>query len=191
MPNAPDPSALELYLRTILNTLPNPGPPYCLVGAIAIGAWGRIRSTKDIDLLVIAAEPQRARLTSSLSQGGFRLDQQWLDRNPFAADRVNRFFHPSFETIPLDVIFATDRHEEDILQRRQPLQILGVHTWVCGPEDLILMKLKASRPHDFEDAMSIVQNPSLQLDFDYLWSWAERLGLQSELHYVLISADPK
>jgi hypothetical protein len=53
------------------------------------------------------------------------------------------------------------------------------------------MKIKASRPHDFEDAMSIVRNPNLQLNLDYLWSWAERLGLQSELHYVLISADPK
>lgn len=39
--------------------------------------------------------------------------------------------------------------------------------------------------------MSIVRNPNLQLNLDYLWSWAERLGLQSELHYVLISADPK
>lgn len=52
------------------------------------------------------------------------------------------------------------------------------------------MKIKVSRPHDFEDAMSIVLNPSLQLDLDYLWSWADRLGLQSELHYVLISAKP-
>ena len=43
-------------------------------------------------------------------------------------------------------------------------------------------------PHDFEDVLSIVSNPGLTLDLDYLWSWAERLGLQSELHYVLISA---
>jgi hypothetical protein len=90
--------------------------------------------------------------------------------------------------IPLDVMFATDIHEGDTLKRRQPLEILGAHTWVCGPKDLILMKLKASRPHDFEDPMSIVPNPGLQLDLNYLWSWAERLGLQSELHYVLISA---
>jgi hypothetical protein len=52
------------------------------------------------------------------------------------------------------------------------------------------MKLKASRGHDFEDAVSIVCNKHLHLDLDYLWSWAERLGLQSELHYVLISAKP-
>jgi hypothetical protein len=63
-----------------------------------------------------------------------------------------------------------------------------VAVWIATPEDLILMKLKASRPHDFEDALGIVKNPYLQLDLPYLWSWADRLGLQGELHYVLQAA---
>jgi hypothetical protein len=183
--------SLEHFLRTILDSLPTPPPLYCLVGALALGAWGRIRSTKDIDLLMVAEESQRTRLMASLDAKGFTIDQKWLDQNPFAVDRVNRFFHTWFHDIPLDILFVADKHEVETLRRRQPFTIIGIQTWVCGPEDLILMKLKASRPHDFEDAMSIVQNPNLQLDLDYLWSWAERLGLQSELHYVLISAEPK
>lgn len=39
--------------------------------------------------------------------------------------------------------------------------------------------------------MTVVANPNAQLDLDYLWSWAERMGLQNELHYVLISAKQK
>ena len=39
--------------------------------------------------------------------------------------------------------------------------------------------------------MGIIGKPAAQLDLDYLWSWAERLGLQSELHYVLISSERK
>lgn len=50
------------------------------------------------------------------------------------------------------------------------------------------MKLKASRPHDFEDALGIIKNPHLQLDLPYLWNWADRLGLHGELHYVLQAA---
>ena len=42
-------------------------------------------------------------------------------------------------------------------------------------------------PRDFDDVMGIVGNAGASLDLDYLWSWAERVGLQSELHYVLIS----
>jgi hypothetical protein len=59
---------------------------------------------------------------------------------------------------------------------------------VSSAEDLILLKLLASRPRDFDDVMGIVGNVAASLDMDYLWSWAERLSLQSELHYVLISA---
>jgi hypothetical protein len=188
MSNAPDQTALELYLRAILDSLPDPAPTYCLIGALALGAWGRIRSTKDIDLLTVAHESQRSQLTASLLRREFHADQNWSDLNPFAAGRVMRFLHPGFPGIPLDILFTADAHEEITLTRRQPLEILGIHTWVCGPEDLIIMKLKASRPHDFEDVLSIISNPSLTLDLDYLWSWAERLGLQSELHYVLISA---
>jgi hypothetical protein len=56
---------------------------------------------------------------------------------------------------------------------------------------VIFLNLKASRPHDFEDALAIVNNPRLQLDLTYLWSWADLLGLHSELHYVLQAAGAK
>ena len=91
-------------------------------------------------------------------------------------------------TIPLDLLFATDPQSQSTLARRRPLHLLDISLWVCSPEDLILLKLKASRPHDFEDALGIVSNPHLELEFDYLWKWADRLGLQGELHYVLKAA---
>jgi hypothetical protein len=59
-----------------------------------------------------------------------------------------------------------------------------------SPEDVILLKLTDGRPGDFEDVMTIVDNTQARLDLDYLWSGADRLGLESELHYVLISTKP-
>ncbi|MBI3355232.1 MAG: hypothetical protein HY038_00385 [Nitrospirae bacterium] len=53
---------------------------------------------------------------------------------------------------------------------------------------MVLLKLSAGRPRDFDDVMGIVGNASAPLDLDYIWSWVEQLGLQSELHYILISA---
>lgn len=52
-----------------------------------------------------------------------------------------------------------------------------------------LLKLKAGRPHDFEDVLGIIKNPHVHVDLDYLWSWADQLGLHSELSYVLHAAD--
>jgi hypothetical protein len=66
--------------------------------------------------------------------------------------------------------------------------VFGVTVWIAPPENLILRKIEAGRPTDFEDALGIVKNRRLQLDLAYLWSWADRLGLQGELHYVLQAA---
>lgn len=173
------------YLRRIIEALPQPAFPYCLVGALAVNAWGPVRATQDIDLLVLSAEPARAAITDSLVAQGFQPDRRWLEHNPMAGERVLRLSHPAFPGIPLDLLFSADSHEESVLARRRPLHLLNLSLWVCGPEDLILLKLKASRPHDFEDALGIVKNPHLHLDLPYLWNWADRLGLHEELGYVL------
>lgn len=177
------------YLQVIIAALPQPTPPYCVVGALAVNAWGRLRATNDIDLLVLSDEIGRAELIDALLVRGFHADRTWMEQNPMAKDMVLRLVHPSHPTIPLDLLFAHDAQSQSALTRRRSLQLLGVSLWVCSPEDLILLKLKAGRPHDFEDALGIVRNPHLHLDFDYLWHWADRLGLQGELAYVLQAAD--
>jgi hypothetical protein len=176
------------YLRTVVEALPHPAPLYCLVGAFAVNAWGRVRSTQDIDLLVLSDEPTRVKVIDSLNARGFQLDIAWAEQNPMAKNRLLRLKHASYPGIPLDLMLSADSHEESALSRRKPLQLLGVLVWVCGPEDVIMMKLKAGRPHDFEDALGILKNPHLALDLDYLWNWSDRLGLQGELHYVLKAA---
>jgi hypothetical protein len=183
-----EPGGLAGYLRTIIEALPHPAPLYCLVGALAGNAWGRIRTTQDVDLLVMSRETDRTDLIQSLVSQGFTPDTGWIERNPMAKDRVLRLTHPAYLGIPLDLLFSADAQEESTLSRRQNLHLLGVSLWICSAEDLILMKLKASRPHDFEDVLGIVKNPHLQIDLTYLWNWADRLGLQGELHYVLLAA---
>ncbi len=182
------PDSLADYLHTIITALPE-STSYCLVGALAVNAWGRLRATKDIDLLVLADLPIRTEVIDALLAQEFQIDETWLEHNPMAKDVVMRLTHRSHPTIPLDLLFAHDLQSQSALTRRRSLQLFGVSLYVCGPEDLILLKLKAGRPHDFEDALGVVKNPHIQLDLDYLWNWADRLGLQGELQYVLHAAD--
>jgi predicted nucleotidyltransferase len=176
-------------LQTVIEALPQPPPAYCVIGALAVTAWGQVRSTRDIDLLVLSEEPGRTQLIDSLKAHGFSPDVEWIERNPLAKDIVLRLFHRSYPSLPLDLLFAIDAHGQSTLARRQCLSVLGISLWVCGPEDLIILKLKAGRPHDFEDALGIVKNPELRLDFHYLKDWAKRLGLHEELQYVLTAAE--
>jgi len=57
--------------------------------------------------------------------------------------------------------------------------------WFASPEDLIVMKLKAGRPHDFEDALSVLATQRGRLDERYMADWAARIGVYDELAYIL------
>ena len=175
-------------LSTVVDALASSSPPYCIIGALALGVWGQPRATQDVDLLVLAESTSPDSFVGPLTRKGFYPDEQWLAQNPMAKDRVLRLMLGSCPDFPVDLIFPTDGLDQSALTRRQPKQIHGMELWVCSPEDLILLKLKVGRPHDFDDVMSVVKNPRLRLDREYLRHWAERLGLQGELHYVLQTA---
>jgi len=176
------------FLKTVIEALPEPAPAYCLIGALAVSAWGHVRSTRDIDLLVLSDEPARSELIKSLIGKGFARDSEWIEQNPLAKDVVLRLSHRAHPDLPLDLLFAGDAHSQSTLARRRPLNVLGISLFVCSPEDLIILKVRAGRPHDFEDALGILKNPDLKLDLAYLESWATRLGLSEELQYILDAA---
>lgn len=183
------PSDLLSFLAAAQAVLAKASIPHCLIGAAALGAWGRPRATRDLDLLVLVDEESRARFIAQLSLSDIRVNQRWLDANPMAKERVTRFTAPSCPDYPLDIIYAADLHERETLARAQTVLLQGLSLTVVSPEDLILLKLKASRPTDFDDVIGIVKNPRLQLDLAYLWNWVDRLGLQGELQYVFQAAD--
>jgi hypothetical protein len=58
--------ALSTCLRTIIGALPRPVPLYCLVGALTVNAWGRLRTTQDIDVLVMSRGADHTNLIQSL-----------------------------------------------------------------------------------------------------------------------------
>lgn len=188
-------AAIEPDLLSFLNivqiVLSSLSIQYCVIGAVALGAWGRARATHDLDFLVLVEEQHKELLAARLSSSEITANQQWSAANPMAKSRVTRFISRTFPHYPLDIIYASDQHEHQALTRTQTTILLGVSFPVVSAEDLILLKLKASRPTDFDDSISVVKNPRLTLDLDYLWNWADRLGLQGELHYVLQAASGK
>jgi hypothetical protein len=175
-------------LSAAVDALSTPPLPYCLIGALALGAYGRPRATHDVDLLILTDNATSHSYLDPLRAKGFAVASDWHESNPMAQNVVTRLAHPLAPDFPLDLIFATSPLHKNTVDRRKPIALHGIQVSVSSPEDLVLLKLSAGRPRDFDDVMSIVGNASAPLDLDYLWSWAERLGLQSELHYVLISS---
>jgi hypothetical protein len=180
-------AVVELANRALSSTQ----APYCVIGALALGVWGTPRATYDVDFLVLAQCTDPQPFLDLLQTTGFAINETWHEANPMAREVVLRLTHPTAPHFPVDLVFSLGPFDRAVLDRRRAVDLRGLTVWMSSPEDLLLMKLRASRPRDFDDVISIAKNPRLQLDLDYLWHWANRLGLQGELHYVLQAAGSK
>jgi hypothetical protein len=180
-------AVVELASRALSSTQ----APSCVIGALALGVWGTPRATYDVDFLVLAQCTDPQPFLDLLQTTGFAINETWHEANPMAREVVLRLTHPTAPHFPVDLVFSQGPFDRAVLDRRRAVDLRGLTVWMSSPEDLLLMKLRASRPRDFDDVISIAKNPRLQLDLNYLWHWANRLRLQGELHYVLQAAGSK
>lgn len=170
-------------LFCILNGLPF---PYCLMGALALGAWGTPRATHDLDAMISIGHTDRVQLLIALQQHGFMEDTRWAEDNPMLRDRHIRLHR---EAIPVDLMLPKDSHDKACLLRRRQYELGDLSLWIVSPEDFVLHKLKAGRAQDFIDVLSVLHRQGTSLDRSYMTDWAKRLGILEEWQYVQAQRD--
>src|SRR3989304_1455659 len=145
----PGPEEFSQVLFKVADLLEGVRAPYMIFGAVAVGVWGRIRTTLDVDFLVQTDEEGLSRLETTAESsgiGGFRAD----------------------------VVRATDAHDRAAMERRRQVSWRGRSLWVVSPEDLILQKIRAQRDYDFRAAVSVIEEQKGRLDEEHLDLWARR-----------------
>lgn len=169
-------------LRRALAALRKLGRDPVLVGGLGLQAWGRIRQTKDVDLLIPAAEAERERCFRAAEAEG-------LARDPskpvlqIAGTSVLRLLYtdPKFGIpIRVDLIEASGGFLSEVVRRATRVRVSGEDLRLATCEDLILMKLLAGRAIDRADAADLLRIHG-DLDRPYLEATARRLGLESDL----------
>lgn len=184
-PTPASPHRLHTTLLQIVDVLDALALPYMIVGALAVGVWGRPRGTADVDVTVRTDAAGLDVLAAHVRGAGFDIDDQWLDWNPLLRGSHLRLLNTG---VIVDLMRPRDQHEDGALERRQAVPLAGRALWLVAPDDLILMKLKAGRPRDFEDASVVLTAQRGSLDETYLSDWARRIGVMDELSYLLGAA---
>jgi hypothetical protein len=119
-------------LRDAVAALDSIGARSALIGGIAVGIRSGVeRATRDTDLAVLSSAP-RGRVIEALVAAGFEL------RGEFAHS-VN-FRHRSGE--PLQIV--SDPPFDAMIERAEPIAVLGVQVAVVTTPDLIAMKERAA-----------------------------------------------
>jgi len=175
-------------LRKLVGILNEARIPYMVIGGYALPAYGRIRTTQDVDIAIVSSFSDIVRMHDLLKKSGYQ--------PPSAPHREAAFFlvtdlenRAEFEiwTAPDGVVF-----DNELLKRRIRIHPFGddFEVFAIGPEDFIINKLarKSKGVEDEQDAVSVLKRQEGKLDYDYLMLIARQakvLGLLQTLIQML------
>lgn len=165
-------------IALIMNRLPDRGTieGYVLIGGLSVSVWGQPRGTRDIDLLVsLEATEKIPALITVLKNDGFTAE---LCKGSIT-DPVPYLVRAHKKDVPIDIIIATRKMEDEAVANAVDIDFKGVKIPVISPEYLIIMKLKAGGPMDLLDVKELLL--SKKLNMESITSLAKRFRVDKRL----------
>ncbi len=171
------------FLRRLIDLLEKAGIPYMVAGSLGSSFHGRPRATNDIDLVIAPTESQ-LRLFLDTLEPDYYINEDavwaaWHAKSAFNVIEMKTGWKADLrirQTRPFSVAE---------FERRQKASILSTEVWVLSPEDAILSKLEWAKEsgsvQQTQDVLGILRMQFEKLDRDYLWKWAEVLGVRDTL----------
>ena len=138
---------------------------FCIIGGVAVLRWGETRVTLDVDLNVLTGFGGEDEVIDALLT-------KFAPRLPGAREFAQRnrvLLLNTANAIGIDVSLAALPFEELVIQRASTFRYdSGVELRTCSAEDLIVMKLFASRPGDIRDVEGVAVRNRGRLDWGYI-----------------------
>ncbi|HMQ02371.1 MAG TPA: hypothetical protein PKD26_00445 [Pyrinomonadaceae bacterium] len=178
-------------LRDFVDRAGRLGIEYMVTGSFAMSAYGEIRLTRDIDIVVQLSENQVPAIVKSFG-GHFYVSETSVRRAIVRRSMFNMIKQPFGEKI--DCIVQKDTEfARTSFGRRRLAKVLDVEFWITTKEDLIIAKLQWSRDSHSELQIRDIANlTSTEYDSEYLMSWIDRLdlsGIWNEVEHWKIRRD--
>lgn len=170
------------------------GHPLAVMGGISLAAWGHIRATRDVDLLIAVNRAAVDPILDALRSHGCRPKK--LAPLVTVGDHcfVQFLYTPSgeFYDVQFDLLLAESELQKSALARRVRYYIPGLShpIDVLHCDDLILLKLVAGRIIDRADAAALLRENRDAIEVEYLLSWAARLDLATDFAEIWREAYP-
>ncbi|MEW6621060.1 MAG: nucleotidyl transferase AbiEii/AbiGii toxin family protein [bacterium] len=149
---------VESRFIRLIQTLNQEKVKYAITGGVAVGLWGFLRATKDIDLILDFSKPNIKKLIKAISVLGLK---PYVPENPIGlADKNKRdfwmqeknakvfsFIHPNDMFFRVDIMLNIEL--KDVIVNWKEDKDIKIP--VVGLNDLFLQKLQAKRFQDMQD----------------------------------------
>ena len=157
---------LRQAFEALVATFNEGGVRYAIIGGLAIIQHTRVRTTDDIDALLMAPQIAMPGLFEALRQRGFDID---LEKN-IREFRDGGFTSIRFADVIVDLLRPLIPAYAHVLDRAITTNILGHEVRISSAEGLIVMKLIAMRPQDEADVRDLLAAYGTDLDLDFIRS---------------------
>jgi predicted nucleotidyltransferase len=141
----------------LLRRLSEAGVEFVLIGGLAVNAWGVVRGTKDVDI-VVAPDLENLKRVAGVAvavHGHIQTGESFLSTPPSIAAHLASGERAAIETElgQLDVVQGLDGVPayDALRARATEAEVLGIKVSVCSVEDLKAMKRAAGRTRDQAD----------------------------------------
>lgn len=176
----------ETALTQVVGALNQLNLPYMLTGAVAVAYHGQPRTTHDIDIVILVAASDVARVAAAL-RPDFSVDEESIR----AALREHSMFNAIHEETGFKVDFwmlKSGEYDRASFARRVRVNLLGTEMLMPTPEDVIVAKLEWHRMSDIDkhyfDALGIAAVQKGRLDTAYIARWCEARALTDLWHRI-------
>lgn len=177
----------------VLDRIESTGVPYMLVGAIAAGAHGIPRSTRDVDFLVpVTSGGGVNAIIRALHDIVIFEEQAVFDTLTWGKRHVGQTISPPPVKIELFELFDDPFVIQEFERRQQIfIPILKRKSWVPRAEDVIVQKLRWGRDKDLADVTDILAVQSTdRLDMPYIKNWCAIHKTTDRLEAALAQIPP-
>ena len=147
----------EAAFDQLLRRLSEADVEFVLIGGLAVNAWGVVRGTKDVDIVVATdiENLKRVAAVAAAVNGHVQSGESFLSSQPSPASQLAGGEQVAIETDlgRLGVVQGLDGVPafEELRARATVTEVLGVRVAVCSVEDLKAMKQAAGRTRDLAD----------------------------------------
>ncbi len=170
-----NPEAARELIVTIGRILDQAGLRAALIGGQAVNCWVEPRITMDVDITVLSDGPAVRIAIRLFEEAGFTVQLQQDGGGASGPDFV-RLEHAA-TLVPVDLQVGKTEFETVVVERaaRAP----GLAVPVATREDLLVLKLLASRHKDFKDLLDLGKLPDV--DWTYVERWAAVWEIEDRL----------
>ena len=170
-------------LRDFVQKINELGIDYMVTGSFAMSAYGEIRMTRDIDVVVQLTENKIKGFTQ-LFENEYYVSEESIRRAITRRSMFNVISRAHGGKIDCIVMKDTD-FARATFQRKYKVIVSEIEFWTTTKEDLIIAKLNWARDSHSEMQIRDIANlTSTEYDSAYVDDWVARLQLENIWHEV-------